>query len=58
MVDNGTQHKFATEIAFRSNLEKTISEEKTESGKICVTHTEYNEMSTQHTMDYACFSIH
>ncbi|KAK3605981.1 hypothetical protein CHS0354_019660 [Potamilus streckersoni] len=32
LVDNGTQHKFATEIPFRAELEREISEMQTDTG--------------------------
>lgn len=37
LVDNGTQHKFATEIPFRAKIEKAISEMKTDTGQDAVT---------------------
>ncbi|KAK3605984.1 hypothetical protein CHS0354_019664 [Potamilus streckersoni] len=36
MVDDGTQHKFATEITFRANLEKEVSQRGTNTGDVAV----------------------
>ncbi|KAL3836664.1 hypothetical protein ACJMK2_022086 [Sinanodonta woodiana] len=36
LVDNGTQHKFATEIPFRAELEREISEMQTDTGEDAV----------------------
>ena len=33
LVDNGTEHKFATEIPFRAKLENAVSNMKTDTGK-------------------------